>query len=163
VLRIYEPEIEPVETPFDQIFERVLSGDVDAGVVIHEGQLSYARAGLTKIVDLGEYWLEHTGLPLPLGGNVIRRSLDEQTIQQATKLLQKSILYGLNHREEALAYAMQFARGLDSSAVDRFISMYVNETTVDCGEVGRQAVQTLLDRGFDKGLIPHRVNVTFAP
>lgn len=160
-LRIYEPEIQAVETPFDQVFDCVLKGEAEAGVVIHEGQLTYAREGLTKVVDLGEDWLARTGLPLPLGGNAIRKSLDRQTIQQAAQLLRESIQYALNHREEALAYAVQFARGLDSSAVDHFVSMYVTELTVDCGDAGRQAVQTLLDHGFDKGLLPHKVNVEF--
>jgi 1,4-dihydroxy-6-naphthoate synthase len=160
-LRLYEPEVQPVETPFDHIFDRVVKGEADAGVVINEGQLTYVRHGLTKVVDLGEERLRHTGLPLPLGGNAILRSLDSRTIQQAAKLLRESILYALDHREEALAYAQQFARGLEPSSVDRFISLYVNQLTVDYGDVGRQAIQTLLDRGFDKGLIPRRVNVKF--
>jgi 1,4-dihydroxy-6-naphthoate synthase len=160
-LRLYEPEIEPLETPFDQIFDRVQKGDAEAGVVIHEGQLTYGRAGLTKVVDLGEDWLQRTGLPLPLGGNAIRRSLNRGLIQEVAKLLRASIRYALDHREEVLAYALQFARGLDPSAVDRFVSMYVNERTLDCGDTGRQAVQTLLDRGFDQGLIPRKVNVEF--
>ncbi len=160
-LRLYEPEVQPVETPFDQIFDCVLKGEADAGVVIHEGQLTYVGHGLTKVVDLGEEWLRQTGLPLPLGGNAILKSLDSRTIEQAAKLLRESILYALDHREEALAYAQQFARGLEPSSVDRFVSLYVNQLTVDYGDVGRQAIQTLLDRGFDKGLIPRRVNVKF--
>jgi len=160
-LRLYEPEVQPVETPFDQIFDCVLKGEADAGVVIHEGQLTYVGHGLTKVVDLGEEWLRQTGLPLPLGGNAILKSLDSRTIEQAAKLLRESILYALDHREEALAYAQQFARGLEPSSVDRFVSLYVNQLTVDYGDVGRQASQTLLDRGFDKGLIPRRVNVKF--
>ncbi len=161
VLRIYEPQIEPVETPFDRILECVAKGEVDAGVVIHEGQLTYAREGLTKVVDLGEIWRERTGLPLPLGGNAIRRSLDPETIHQAAALLRESIQYALAHREEALAYALQFARGLDAPAAEQFVSMYVNDWTLDYGERGRQAVQTLLDCGFEKGLIPRKVTAEF--
>ncbi len=161
VLRIYEPSIEPLETSFDQILDRVAKGEADAGVVIHEGQLTYAREGLSKVVDLGAYWYQQTGLPLPLGGNAIRRSLDRETIQQAAKVLRESIQYALAHREEALAYAFQFARGLDAPAVDQFISMYVNDWTLDYGERGRQAVQTLLDRGFEKGVLPVKIKAEF--
>ncbi len=161
-LRLYEPEIQPVETPFDQIFDRVVKGEAEAGVVIHEAQLSYAQAGLLKVVDLGEDWLERTGLPLPLGGNAIRRSLDPGLRSEVARLLRESIRYALEHREEALAYAVQFARGLEPSGVERFVSMYVNERTLDCGDTGRQAVQTLLDRGFDAGLLPRKVDVEFA-
>ncbi len=160
-LRIYEPDIEPVPTPFDKVFQRVLKGEADAAVVIHEGQLTYAQEGLTKVVDLGEDWHGRTGLPLPLGGNAVRKSLDLKTIRQISKLFRESILYALKHREESLTYAAQFARGLDPASVDRFVSMYVNDLTVDCGDVGRQAVQTLLDRGYEAGLLPHKVNVEF--
>lgn len=153
-LRLYEPGIEPLFTPFDQIFERVASGDADAGVVIHEGQLTYARHGLTKVLDLGEWWHEQTRLPLPLGGNAIRRSLGSDVHRQVSELMKESIQYALDHREEALAYAMQFARGLDAATADRFVSMYVNEWTLDYGRRGRDAVQTLLDFGFKKGLLP---------
>src|SRR5712692_7337144 len=160
-LRLYEPEIQPVETPFDQIFDRVVKGEAEAGVVIHEGQLSYAQAGLLKVVDLGEDWLARTGLPLPLGGNAVRRSLDPGLRSEVARLLRESIRYALEHREEALAYAVQFARGLEPSGVERFVSMYVNKRTLDCGDTGRQAVQTFLDRGFDQGLLPRKVNVEF--
>ena len=161
VLRLYEPEFEAVVTPFDQILGRVASGETDAGVVIHEGQLTYAREGLSKVVDLGEWWHKETGLPLPLGGNAIRRSLDRQVIQQVAKILKESIEYGFNHREEALDYALHFGRGLDAHTADQFVSMYVNDWTLDYGERGRQAVQTLLDRGFEKGVLPHRVQAEF--
>ena len=160
-LLLYEPQIEPVVTPFDQILERVSSGDADAGVVIHEGQLTYGFRGLMKLVDLGEWWQGETALPLPLGGNAIRRSLGQHVIRQVSRLLKESVQYGLDHREEALDYALQFARGLDRPTADRFISMYVNDWTLDLGEPRQQAVQTLLDRGFEGGLLPERVQAEF--
>lgn len=161
VLQLYEPKIEPVFTPFDQILDRVAKGDMDAGVLIHEGQLTYAREGLHKIVDLGEWWHQQTGLPLPLGGNIVRSSLDRRTLHHVANVLKESIEYAFKHREEALDYAMQFGRGLDSPTADRFVSMYVNDWTLAYGERGRQAVQALLDRGFEKGLLPHRVQADF--
>jgi 1,4-dihydroxy-6-naphthoate synthase len=161
VLQLYEREFEPVFTPFDRILETVTRGEADAGVVIHEGQLTYAESGLKKIVDLGEWWFQETGLPLPLGANLIRRSLDRRTVRAVAKLLKASIQYGLDHREEALEYAMQFGRGLDSPTADRFVAMYVNDRTLDYGEKGRQAVQALLDRAFEKGLIPLQVKAEF--
>ena len=161
VLQLYEAEIEPLFTPFDQIIDHVATGEADAGVVIHEGQLTYAQQGLRKVVDLGEWWHEQFGLPLPLGGNAIRRSLDRRTAGQAAKALRESIEYAFTHRNEALDYALQFARGLDTSGADRFVSMYVNDWTLDYGERGRLAVQTLLDRGFEKRLIPRAVKAEF--
>jgi len=160
-LRLYEPEFEPQFVPFDQILETVASGKTDAGLVIHEGQLTYAREGLTKVADLGEWWHQQTGLPLPLGGNAVRRQLERRTLHQISKLLKQSIRYSLEHRDEALAYALHFGRGLDTPTADRFVSMYVNEWTLDYGERGREAVQTLLDRGFEKGWIPHQVKAEF--
>jgi len=160
-LRLYEPAIEPVVMPFDQILDRVAKGDADAGVVIHEGQLTYAHAGLTKILDLGEWWHQETHLPLPLGGNGIRRSLDRRTLHSAARLLKESIQYALDHREEVLTYALQFARGVDAPTADRFVSMYVNDWTLAYGERGRRAVQTLLDRGFEKGLLPRQVKAEY--
>jgi 1,4-dihydroxy-6-naphthoate synthase len=160
-LRLYEPDVELVITPFDQILDRVAKGDVDAGVVIHEGQLTYAKVGLSKILDLGEWWHQQTGLPLPLGGNAILRSLDQPTLKQATSVIGKSIQYGLAHREEALAYASQFAPALDSESVDRFVSMYVNEWTVNYGPAGRQAVATLLSQASERGLLATKVNPEF--
>ena len=160
-LQLYEPEIEPLFAPFDQIIDRVVDGEADAGVVIHEGQLTYAEKGLTKVVDLGEWWHERFGLPLPLGGNVIRRSLPFEARREVSTLLKKSIQYALDHREEALAYAIQFSRGLDAPKADRFVSMYVNDWTLDYGERGRQAVQTLLDVGFEKNLLPKQVHAEF--
>ena len=160
-LWLYEPEVETVIAPFDQIMDRVAEGEVDAGVVIHEGQLTYANAGLSKILDLGEWWHQQTGLPLPLGGNAILRALDQPTLKQATSVIGKSIQYGLAHREEALAYASQFAPALDSESVDRFVSMYVNEWTVDYGPAGRQAVTTLLSQAHERGLLATKVNPEF--
>jgi 1,4-dihydroxy-6-naphthoate synthase len=152
-VRLYEPDLVPLFVPFDQVLGCVGSGEADAGVVIHEGQLTYAGYGLSKVVDLGEWWHEQTQLPLPLGGNAIRRSLGQQVHQQVARLMKESIQYAFDHREEALAYAMQFARGLDTATTDRFISMYVNDWTLDYGQPGRNAVQTLLDYGFKKGLL----------
>jgi 5,8-dihydroxy-2-naphthoate synthase len=160
-LQLYEPDLEAVFTPFDRILESVARGETDAGVVIHEGQLTFLREGLRKIVDLGEWWHEETGLPLPLGGNVIRRALDPAVIHKVAKLLKDSIRYSLDHREEALDYALQFARGLDTATADQFVSMYVNDWTLDYGERGRKAVQTLLDRGFEKGILPNSVRAEF--
>lgn len=161
-LMLYESDIQPLVVPFDEIIPTVASGAADAGVVIHEGQLTYSLEGLKKIVDLGEWWQGETGLPLPLGGNAIRRALGRRVIRESTRLLKESIQYGLDHREEALLYAMQFSRGLDSSTADRFIAMYVNDWTLDYGERGRRAVQLLLDRGFEAGVLPKRVEAEFA-
>lgn len=161
-LALYEPDFEPVVIPFDQILDSVAKGDTDAGVIIHEGQLTYSLQGLRKVIDLGEWWHQQTGLPLPLGGNVIRRSLGVDLIRRVARILRASIHYGLEHREEALAYAMQFARGLDHFTADRFVSMYVNKWTLGYGERGRCAVQTLLDRGFQSGLLPRQIQAEFA-
>jgi len=161
VLQLYEREIEPVFTPFDEILETVSRGEADAGVVIHEGQLTYAESGLKKIVDLGEWWHQQTGLPLPLGGNLILKSLDRRTVLTAANLLKESIQYALDHREEALEYALQFGRGLDNPTADRFVAMCVNEWTLEYGDRGRQAVQTLLDRGYEKGLLPKKVQAEY--
>ncbi len=160
-LRLYEPEIEPVTVRFDEVLDTVIKGEADAGVVIHEGQLTYGSYGLAKVVDLGTWWRDETGLPLPLGGNVIRRSLDPEIIRQADKILRASIDYALEHREEALDYALQFARGLELSNAEHFVSMYVNDWTRDYGERGRQAVQLLLDRGYQAGIIPQAVKAEF--
>lgn len=161
VAQLFEPEIEPVFVPFDQIQTGVAKGEFDAGVLIHEGQLTYGHDGLKKIADLGEWWHAETGLPLPLGGNGIRRALDPKAMRQVARLLRESIEYSLAHREQALEYALQFSRGLDALTADRFVAMYVNEWTLDYGERGRKAVQLLLDRGFEKGILPRRVEAQF--
>lgn len=162
LLQLFEPDHEPVVTPFDQILEVVAKGEADAGVVIHEGQLTYADRGLSKVVDLGEWWHRETGLPIPLGGNAVRRSLEPEVIRKVAAVLKESIQYALDHREEALAYALGFSRGLNTPTVDQFVSMYVNHWTLNLGERGRQAVQILLDRGHQKGLLPHAVQAEFA-
>jgi len=161
VLQLYQREITPILAPFDQVMSRVTAGEADAALVIHEGQLTYAQEGLSKVVDLGEWWHQETGLPLPLGGNAIRRSLGPETHRRVSELMRASIQYGLNHREEALLYAMHFARGLDTPTADQFVSMYVNEWTLDYGARGRRAVQSLLDRGFEKGILPRQVTAEF--
>ena len=160
-LCLYESDFEPVETRFDEILEKVIEEEVDAGVIIHEGQLTYGTYGLARVVDLGTWWKKETGLPLPLGGNVIRRALGADVIRQADELLHASIAYGLEHRDEALEYALNFARGLDTATAEHFVSMYVNQWTLDYGEQGRRAVQTLLDRGFEAGIIPQAVKAEF--
>ena len=160
-LKLFQPDFEYRVIPFDQIIPSVQRQEVDAGLVIHEGQLTYLGDGLHKVLDVGEWWLETTGLPLPLGGNVIRRDLGKDMIHQVSRLIKESIQYGLSHREEALAYALQFGRGLDSGQADEFVGMYVNERTLDYGEDGKKAVQLLLDRGHEAGIIPHRVEVDF--
>jgi 1,4-dihydroxy-6-naphthoate synthase len=161
-LRLFDPDVEYVVMPFDQIQDRVHSGAVQAGLLIHEGQLTYAEEGLKKIVDLGEWWADRTGgLPLPLGGNVIKRDLGATHINALSRLLHDSIAFGLNHRDEAVQYSMQFGRGLDRARTDRFVGMYVNELTLDYGERGRQAVKRLLGDAEAAGLIP-QVHLEFA-
>ncbi len=163
-LKLWQPGVRTVVVPFDRILEEVRTGKVDAGVVIHEGQLTYQEEGLVAITDLGAWWKEETGDPLPLGGNGIRRDLDGAHSRRLCRLLTESIAYGLDHREEAMAYAVQYARGLEDDAVrsDRFVAMYVNEWTRDYGAAGRRAVQRLLDRGHDAGILPHRVVAEWA-
>ena len=160
-LRLYEQGIETIFTPFDRILDAVAKGEADAGVVIHEGQLTYAGVGLVKVLDLGEWWYQETKLPLPLGGNVIRRNLESRTQRAVAAVLKESIEYSLHHRDEALTYAQQFSRGLDIPTADRFVAMYVNDWTLDYGQPGRQAVQELLDRGFQKGILPRAVKAEF--
>jgi 1,4-dihydroxy-6-naphthoate synthase len=162
-LRLYQPDFEYVVVPFDQIEDFVLQGKADAGLLIHEGQLTYADNGLRKIVDLGEWWAERTGgLPLPLGGNIIRRDLGPEMIAKVSKLLHDSIAYALSHRKDAVDYAQQFGRGLDKEKTDRFVGMYVNDLTLGYGERGRLAVERLMTEAFEKGLIPNPVPVEFA-
>jgi 1,4-dihydroxy-6-naphthoate synthase len=160
-LKLFAPDIETVTIPFDKIIPAVVAGEFDAGLIIHEGQLTYASDGLVKILDLGVWWREQTGLPLPLGGNAIRRSLGQEVMETTTQALRDSIQHALDHREEALSYAMQFARDLDPVLANRFVGMYVNERTLDFGADGREAIKKLLDMGFDRGIIPHRANVDF--
>jgi 1,4-dihydroxy-6-naphthoate synthase len=160
-LQLFAPGMDTVTVPFDQIIPEVLEGKHEAGLIIHEGQLTYAKSGLHRIVDLGKWWFKVTGLPLPLGGNAIRRALGPELMQQVSTALRNSIQYALDHREEALAYAMQFARDLDPQLADKFVGMYVNEKTVDYGPDGREAVRRLLDMGHKAGIIPHRANVEF--
>jgi 1,4-dihydroxy-6-naphthoate synthase len=162
-LRIYEPDFDYVVVPFDQIGQAVLDGRAEAGLLIHEGQLTYQDEGLRKIVDLGEWWSERTGgLPLPLGGNIIRRDLGPAMISKVSKLLHDSIAYALSHRPEAVEYALQFGRGLDRVRTDKFVGMYVNDLTLSYGERGRRGLERLLDVAFEMGLIPKRVAVEFA-
>ena len=160
-LKLYEPEVEHVVVPFDEIMEYVARGGADVGLLIHEGQLTHESEGFSLIEDLGEWWYSETGLPLPLGGNVVRRDLGEETIREVARLIKASIQYALDHREEALAYALDYARDLPREQADRFVSMYVNEWTVDYGETGRKAVRALLSRGHEAGVIPHKVEVEF--
>jgi len=160
-LRLYQPEIEPVVVPFDRIEEAVHREEVDVGLLIHEGQLTYADDGLHLWADLGAWWMEDTGLPLPLGGNAVRRDLGPSVTAQIARDLKASIVYALEHRAPALAHAKQYNRGIGDERTDTFVGMYVNHWTVDYGPRGREAVQRLLDRGFEAGIIPERVAVSF--
>ncbi len=160
-LKLYEPEAEHVVVPFDEIMDFVARGEADMGLIIHEGQLYHESEGLYLIEDLGEWWYGETNLPLPLGGNVVRRDLGEETIREVARLIKASIQYSLDNREEALSYALGYARDLPPELADKFVSMYVNEWTVDYGETGREAVRTLLSRGYEAGVIPHKVEVEF--
>ena len=162
VLKLFAPGIETDVVPFDQIIPQVLDGRQEAGLIIHEGQLTYDKSGLHRIVDLGKWWQKVTGLPLPLGGNAIRRSLGPELMSSVANALRESIQYALDHREEALAYAMQFARDLDPQLADKFVGMYVNERTLDYGSDGREAVRRLLDMGHKAGIIPQESRVDFA-
>ena len=161
-LRLCQPDFDPEVVQFDQILPYVQEGNADAGLIIHEGQLTYGRAGLHKVVDLGEWWHEETGLPLPLGANAIRRDLGAEKIRRITSLIKQSIQYSLEHREGGLAYAMNYARDMETELADRFVGMYVNDYTLDYGEKGRAGVRELMDRGYKSGVIPHQVNVEFA-
>jgi len=160
-LKLLEPDFECCVVPFDKIIEVVKSGTVEAGVIIHEGQLFYRDHDLLEVIDLGGWWQDKTGFPLPLGGNVIRKDLGKHKIEQISSIVLQSIRFSLNHREEALSYALQFGRGLDPAQGDRFVGMYVNERTLDYRESGRKAVQLFLDQGYESGLVPHRVKVEF--
>lgn len=161
-LRIFNPDFQYEVVPFDKIIETVQSGQCDAGLLIHEGQLFYESIGLHKILDLGEWWHERTGLPLPMGGNAIRRELGPGIIRQVSNCLRESIRYSLANREDALEYAMQFARDMDSALADRFVAMWVNDLTLDYTDRGREAVQRMLTEGFERRIIPSLPTVEFA-
>jgi 1,4-dihydroxy-6-naphthoate synthase len=160
-LKLFAPEIETAVVPFDEIIPQVVAGNFQAGLIIHEGQLTWSSNGLCKVLDLGEWWRQEQKLPLPLGGNAIRRSLGEPVMETVTKALRDSIQHGLDHREEALGYAMQFARDLDPNLADKFVGMYVNERTLNYGDDGRQAIRLLLEMGHERGIIPHPVKIDF--
>jgi 1,4-dihydroxy-6-naphthoate synthase len=160
-LKLFQPDFVPVVVPFDQIEQAVIRGDVDAGLLIHEGQLTYKNDGLYLVADMGAWWLEKTGLPLPLGGNVIRKGMPRDVQKKVSRHLRESIAYGLDHRKDALDHAMRFARGLDRSNADTFVGMYVNDWTLDYGERGRAAIRLFLDEGVRSGVITRPVTVEF--
>jgi 1,4-dihydroxy-6-naphthoate synthase len=160
-LRLWRPGLSEVVIPFDQILDAVAAGRVEAGLIIHEGQVTYAGLGFHKVVDLGEWWMGETGLPLPLGGNVIRKDLGPGLMRRVSQLLRESIRYGLAHREEALTHAMQYGRDLNRALADRFVGMYVNQWTLDYGERGREAVRRLLALGHERGILPGPVAPEF--
>jgi 1,4-dihydroxy-6-naphthoate synthase len=160
-LQMYERDFTPVFTQFDLIEDAVVNGDVDMGLLIHEGQLTFGDRGLHMVADMGEWWFQETGLPLPLGGNVIRKDLGSELTHKISRHLRDSIAYGLEHRVGALDHAMQFARGLDRAKADTFVGMYVNDWTLDYGERGRTAVRLFLERGVQQGLITKNVDVEF--
>lgn len=160
-LRLFNADFKYEVVPFDKIIDAVLDGSCDAGLLIHEGQLFYQRKGLHKVLDLGEWWHERHGLPLPMGGNAIKRDLGSELTREVSNLLRESIRYSLNHRDDALQYAMQFARDMDTALADRFVGMWVNDLTLDYTDRGREAVRRLLEEGFEKGIIPNRVPIDF--
>jgi len=160
-LKVWYPEAQVEVVPFDQIMDRVADGTYPAGLIIHEGQLTYLKSGFHKVVDLGEWWFLEASLPLPLGGNAIRRDLGEETIQKIARVLKRSVEYGLEHREEALAYAKQFARDLDESLIDRFVGMYVNDMTLEADMEIQKSVRLLLFRGYGIGLVPEKPEILF--
>jgi 1,4-dihydroxy-6-naphthoate synthase len=153
-LRLFAPGVSARVCPFDRILEEVREGRAEVGLVIHEGQLTYGGEGLVKVKDLGAWWKEETGLPLPLGGNAVRRDLGRETMARLTRLVRESVKHSLAHRRQALAHAMGFARGMDPEVADRFVGLWVNEMTVEMGEQGRRAVRVFLDRGFEAGVVP---------
>jgi len=161
-LRIFNPDFQYEVVPFDKIIAAVQSGQCDAGLLIHEGQLFYEAIGLHKILDLGEWWHERTDLPLPMGGNAIQRALGPEIIRQVSNCLKESIRYSLANREDALEYAMQFARDMDTDLADRFVTMWVNDLTLEYSDRGREAVQRILTEGFERGIIPNLPTVEFA-
>jgi len=160
-LRLMEPDFEAVEVPFDSILDAVRDNRADAGLVIHEAQLTYSKGGFHNVIDLGRWWKAKYDLPLPLGANALRRDLSPELAAECCRLMRESIQYALDHREEALLYAMQFARDMEAPLAEKFVGMYVNHYTVDCGDLVPKAAQKLLDLGHEAGLIPHRVSVEF--
>ena len=160
-LKIFNPNFEYVVIPFDEIIDAVQKDKVDAGLLIHEGQLFYNQMGLHKVLDLGEWWFDKTGLPLPMGGNVIRRDLGKDLMKQVSKHLHASIVYSMENREDALSYAMQFARDMQPELADRFVAMWVNDLTLDYGDRGREAVKRLMAEGHKAGIIPNKVKIDF--
>jgi 1,4-dihydroxy-6-naphthoate synthase len=160
-LRLMQPDFEAVEVPFDQILEAVTENRADAGLVIHEAQLTFAKGGFHEVIDLGRWWKDKYNLPLPLGANVLRRNLQPEIASECCRMMRESIQYALDHREESLVYALQFARDMDPSLAEKFVGMYVNHYTVDCGELVPKAAQKLLDLGHEAGIIPHRVSLEF--
>lgn len=160
-LQLYEPDFEAIPTQFDEIEEAVLAGVVDMGLLIHEGQLTYQDSGLHLVADMGEWWFQETGLPLPLGGNVIRKDFGSEMMSKISRHLHASIAYALEHRSGALDHAMKYARGLDRSKADEFVGMYVNDWTLDYGPRGREAIRLFLDRAWKAGLIPNQVTAEF--
>jgi 1,4-dihydroxy-6-naphthoate synthase len=160
-LKLFAPAVRTRVVAFDRILDEVREGRADVGLIIHEGQLTFGGHGLEKVLDLGAWWKEETGLPLPLGGNAVRRDLGPEMMARLTRIVRETVRYSLGHRKEALEYAMSFARGMDPAVADRFVGMWVNDMTVESGERGRQAVQTFLDRGHEAGVIPRRVVADF--
>jgi 1,4-dihydroxy-6-naphthoate synthase len=159
ILKIFEPEVKYKVIQFDKIIEAVINDEVDTGLLIHEGQLTYSNSGLKKIIDFGNWWQRETGLPLPLGGNVVKKELGFELARKISNLLRESVRYAMENRDEALRYALKFARGMDEKLADKFVGMYVNELTLDCGEVGKKAIQLFLDLGYEKGLIPKKIEI----
>ncbi|PYQ51470.1 MAG: ABC transporter substrate-binding protein [Acidobacteria bacterium] len=160
-LRLFAPDAQTRVVPFDRILDEVREERADVGLIIHEGQLTFGGHGLHKVLDLGAWWKDETGLPLPLGANAVRRDLGEDMMRRLTRIVRDTVRYSLAHRREALEYALGFARGMDPAVADRFVGMWVNDMTIDCGERGKQAVQTLLDRGHAAGVIPRAVRADF--
>ena len=162
-LKLFAPKVETRVVPFDKILDEVQAGRADVGLIIHEGQLTFGGFGLHQVLDLGAWWKQETGLPLPLGGNAVRRDQGPERMAQLTRLVRETVRYSLAHRADALAYAMSFARGMQGEIADRFVGMWVNDMTIETGERGRSAVQLFLDKGFEAGVIPKRVTVDFVP
>ena len=160
-LRLMQPDFDAVEVPFDEILDAVSENRADAGLVIHEAQLTFAKGGFHEVIDLGRWWKDKYDLPLPLGANVLRRNLGPEIASECCRMMRESIQYALDHREESLVYALQFARDMDPSLAEKFVGMYVNHYTVDCGELVPKAAQKLLDLGHEAGIIPHRVALEF--